>query len=276
MCHFKKSIPNLSKGVRHLLNALLLAYYWRKLMQPQVSNVTPIKPLTEDKSTPSGIFDMNETQFQALINRRSKNRLFFLNAIKTTLVDGVDFGVIPSARRSSTKPSLFKSGGEKVAVMLGLTPIFRMEQSDSTIIVHCELLDEQKRVAGYGCGGRDKQQDKSNGGINKSAKLAVKSSYLDAVIRAGALSDLFTLDLEDEVSPQPPATSNQAELISEAHYKVIVGLIDSHSVSKTRFLSWLSKFCLAKGFSNVKNVKDLPKSLVDEVVEKIPSFSNTI
>jgi hypothetical protein len=51
-------------------------------MQPQVSNVTPIKPLTEDKSTPSGIFDMNETQFQALINRRSKNRLFFLNAIK--------------------------------------------------------------------------------------------------------------------------------------------------------------------------------------------------
>jgi hypothetical protein len=99
--------------------------------------------------------------------------------------------------------------------------------------------------------------------------MAVKSAYLDAVIRAGALSSLFTLDLEDQVD------TKTVELISSAQCKQLEQLIANHQVNSTRFLQWLSKFSQSKNYPAITQFDQLPLCLFNSVLEKIPAFANT-
>jgi hypothetical protein len=219
----------------------------------------------------ASLFDMPEGQFQSLLQRRAKNRAFLLNTVKSTLIPDVDYGIIPSSRRGATnKPSLYKSGGEKVAALMGLSTVFKTNQSESSIMVHCELFDEHQRMVGYGCGGRDLSQDKSNGGINKTIKMSVKSAYLDAVIRAGALSDLFTLDLEDDVKPE----IKPSETINVTQVQMLESLIENHKVHRERFNTWLIKLS-AKNGHTINHLSQLPSTMLEEVISNLPKFANT-
>jgi hypothetical protein len=120
-----------------------------------------------------------------------------------------------------------------------------------------------------GFGARAFSMDSGNGSVNKSIKMAVKSAYLDAVIRAGALSSLFTLDLEDQVD------TKTVELISSAQCKQLEQLIANHQVNSTRFLQWLSKFSQSKNYPAITQFNQLPLCLFNSVLEKIPAFANT-
>ena len=57
----------------------------------------------------------------------------FKEFIKTEMVDGVDYGVIPSMN----KPCLFKAGGEKAQMLLGLTPEYKL--------LHREFISNQEK-----------------------------------------------------------------------------------------------------------------------------------
>jgi tellurite resistance protein len=126
-------------------------------------------------------------------------------------------------RSSKPLPTLLKGGGEVVCQLLGLTPRIVIDHSDDeSVTARCELLDETQQICSVGFGARAFSMDSSNGSVNKSIKMAVKSAYLDAVIRAGALSSLFTLDLEDQVD------TKTVELISSAQCKQLEQLFEAH------------------------------------------------
>jgi hypothetical protein len=140
----------------------------------------------------------------------------------------------------------------------------------------CELLDENQQVVSVGFGARSYALDANSGGINKTTKMSVKSAYLDAVIRAGALSSLFTMDLEDTAETKPVTQEPKPPvLISGAQVKQIEDLIDEHKVDKVRCLNWIIKLVQSKTNTTIAVLNQLPSTLLDEVLSKIPSFANT-
>lgn len=249
-------------------------------MSAQNTNVTPLKKV-EKSQDPLGstlnIFDLSEPQFKALLERRAKNRLTFLTIVKSALTEGVDYCNLPVKGRKAL-PTLLKGGGEVVCQILGLTPrIAIAESNDKSLTVCCELLDENQQVVSVGFGARSYALDNANnGGLNKTTKMAVKSAYLDAVIRAGALSSLFTMDLDDSTETKPVAQeSKPLELITATQVNQIESLISEHNVDKVRCLNWISKFAQSKNHSAIAELNQLPNTLLNEVLSKIPSFANT-
>ena len=63
-----------------------------------------------------------------------------------------------------------------------------------TVILRCHLVDSHGQVVADGVGGRRAIQD--DGDINKMLKMAAKSAQIDATLRCGGLSELFTQDPE--------------------------------------------------------------------------------
>ena len=243
------------------------------------ATVTPIKraeKVDEIIGTSLSIFDLSETSFKALLERRAKNRVTFLTIVKSALTENVDYCSLP-VKGKKALPTLLKGGAEVVCLILGLTPrIMIAESNDKSLTMSCELLDENQQVVSVGYGARSYSLDASNGGLNKTTKMAVKSAYLDAVIRAGALSSLFTMDLEEQAETKPVAQEPKPPvLITAAQVKQIEDLIDEHKVDKVRCLNWIIKLVQSKTNTTIAVFNQLPSTLLDEVLSKIPSFANT-
>ena len=161
-------------------------------------------PEAEIVPVEQGIYDMPVAAFRDSLARRGENRRAVMEWVRNALVDGVDFGQIEVRGRMS-KPSLWKPGAEKICGMLGLTATFpnakdyeqkalRGEKIE-TILLRCELLSQGGRVVGEGMGARTLEQNK--GDLNAAFKMAEKSALIDATLRAGGLSEVFTQDIED-------------------------------------------------------------------------------
>jgi hypothetical protein len=161
-------------------------------------------------------FDLAPQQFKAGLDRRKKNRDALMTWIRESLVEGTDWGRIHVVKRDVcdagkwcsnayhfSKPSLWKAGAEKIAGMMGLRPtwpnldeeIDRIREGAKIIILKAQLLDLGGSTVSEGIGARGLDQD--NNDVNKSLKMAKKSSLIDAVLNAGGLSEVFTQDVED-------------------------------------------------------------------------------
>lgn len=128
-----------------------------------------------------------------------------------TLIRDQDFGVIPGTR----KPSLLKSGAEKICAVYGLLQHFDIEsKAESTdpnnpfffYVVKCKLVkiandgSEYVISEGYGSANTSEKSVGFQGAFNAAnatLKKAVKRSLVAAAIAVGNASDLFTQDLED-------------------------------------------------------------------------------
>lgn len=162
-------------------------------------------------------FEIEPADFRKSLDRRTENRNTMLGWIKSNLTDGVDYGSIHIAKKDEcklgkkcknkshfSKPSLFKPGAEKICGLLGLRPeypsIAEYEQRAisggkiDVIILRC-LLYSGDRIVAEGTGSRIVSKD--YGDINKSIKMALKSGQIDATLRCGGLSEIFTQDIED-------------------------------------------------------------------------------
>jgi hypothetical protein len=152
------------------------------------------------------------------------------------LVKNVDYGPIHMSRdcksfrekRQCTQPGhwskdmLFKSGSEKICDYYGLRPTFHADadtwemigRKAGIICLRCDLVSASGQVVGEGRGCRDVTKD--GGDPNKAIKMCEKSAQIDAVLRAGALSDAFTLDLDDEEdTPATPEPVNYQDLSAQ-------------------------------------------------------------
>lgn len=125
--------------------------------------------------------------------------------IETVLVAGTDYGLIPHCN----KPTLLKSGAEKILSFLGL--IARMEIVNRVedynlgfFSYECKvfLIDYNGVVRGEGIGitnTREGRYVKSSGYAvqNTVLKMSKKRALVDAVLNVGNLSARFTQDMED-------------------------------------------------------------------------------
>lgn len=150
-------------------------------------------------------FDGNVAEFKGALARRGENRNALIAWVREALVDGVDYGAIKRSNGSMTKPSLRKPGAEKICGMLNVIPTFPTLKDYEQlalqgipidqIILRCHLLSMSGEVLADGVGARSMKQD--GGDLNKALKMACKSAHIDATLRMGGLSEIFTQDIED-------------------------------------------------------------------------------
>lgn len=187
----------------------------------------------------SSPLDLAPVEFQNALDRRSKNRVALVTWVRASLVEGVDFGRIHTLARKPrgngrpycddractpqknpwhySKECLFKPGAEKICGMLGVTPTFptlgEYERAAlegrpiSRVVLRCVLLDPSMRQVAEGVGARAVEFDD----WNKALKMSEKSAMIDATLRFGGLSEVFTQDIEDmregvESGDDTPAT----------------------------------------------------------------------
>lgn len=154
---------------------------------------------------PANPLDLAPAEFREALARRGDNRRALIEWVRSSLVDGVDFGAVPLRRGGFSKPSLRKPGAEKICGMLGVTASFPTLKDyeaaviDSRplpqIVLRCHLVSADGQIVADGVGARSVEQDQ--GDINKALKMAAKSAHIDATLRMAGLSEIFTQDLED-------------------------------------------------------------------------------
>ncbi len=140
--------------------------------------------------------------------------------IDTVLITGVDFGVIPHCN----KPTLLKSGAEKIMNYLGLiarTEVVNRVEDHNTAFFSYEckvyLIDYNGVVKGEGvgiCNSREGRYAKQNGYAvqNTVLKMTKKRALVDAVLNVGNLSARFTQDVEDmNIEPEQPSVGRCVE-----------------------------------------------------------------
>lgn len=218
--------------------------------------------------------DLPAEVFRAGLDRRKANRAALMEWIRSALVEGVDFGAIPT-RRGPSKPSLWKPGAEKICGMLGLTahyPTLRdYEQAALSgvalehIIIRCELRDGAGRVVAEGVGARSLRQD--SGDLNKALKMAEKSAMIDATLRCAGLSEVFTQDLEDmAIEPEPARAAppqGAVQRITPAQVQMIEHRIATFGLDRARVLAWVER---AWG---VKSLEELPIAKIAPLVDRL-------
>ena len=156
----------------------------------------------------------------------------------------VDFGMIRKKDGSAmTKnPTLFKSGAEKICMAYGLCQRYtiesRIESPENGLflyVIRCDLVkiecgQEYVITSSYGSANT---QEKRNGynkwqdSANSALKMAQKRALVSAALSLGCVSDMFTQDIESDVSedaavynkpkdPESPITSKQVTFLYAA------------------------------------------------------------
>lgn len=137
--------------------------------------------------------------------------------IETSLVSGRDYGRVPYGN----KPTLFKSGAEKIQVFLGL--IARAEITNRIEDYNAGFFSYEAKVflidyngvvraEGVGiCNSREGKYIKNSGYavMNTIIKMAKKRALVDAVLNVAALSARFTQDVEDGTNMEPDRAAQQ-------------------------------------------------------------------
>ena len=194
-----------------------------------------------------------------------------------------DFMVIPGTK----KPSLLKEGCEKIVNAYGLIQRYSIESKieeagDNPMffyLVKCELVKvinpiEGKEIVlstGYGSANSREKRNGFNSAYdaaNNSIKMAVKRSLTSATIAIAGLSDLFSMDMENDafiktaddlksnLGDDAPITPKQTKRIfaiaKQAGYSV--------EEAKTKFQ--------AEGFTSTKDIKQKDYDKVCALFEK--------
>ncbi len=164
----------------------------------------------------------------------------FIKKVNAICVEGKDYHVIQGRK------SLAKGGAEKIASIFKWTAKF---EKDNEAL---EMLGEIKGLVAFKCtlvngqfvgeGRGAALLSKNNSDPNRTLKMAQKSAFIDATLRASGLSDFFTQDLEDmpkeEISqpqsqPRQQAFSSKTDIKpSEAQLNLIAKLMKEKGYTK--------------------------------------------
>lgn len=188
--------------------------------------------------------DLETKEFKKGLRRRQNNRKALLDWVRENLVQGTDFMRVYSKKRKEwSKPFLTKAGSEKVLGMLGVQPTFPdfdVKPDTDNILVRCVLVNAEGAEVGFGVGARSISSD--YGDLNKASKMALKSAQIDATLRLGGLSEMFTQDEPlPDVDPVPQLLNNeQAEKLKS--------LIKDNGLDERSFLEYY-------GIKNINNLQ---------------------
>ena len=185
----------------------------------------------------------------------------------------VDFGKVPKA----TRPSLWKSGAEKILMGYGLyydTEITYAERNYKDGFFYYEILakayDANGRVVrtGVGCANTSESGFGAAGSYNSAnnaLKKAKKRAIVDLALTIGSLSDMFTQDMDDDTNEKmanellgdnDPITSKQA--------KRIFAIASNYEITTDKAKSLLAEW----GFASTKDIKQKDYEEVCKKLEK--------
>jgi len=228
-------------------------------------------------------------EFAITLNEARERIALLQSFVREMMVPEVDFGLIPGCK----KPSLYKSGAEKLTDIFGLSKTFeiinRVEDWDKKIFhyeVKAVLVNKRTGMVeaeGLGsCCSKEKKyqyQDAYNI-INTIIKMAKKRAFIDAVLSATRSSGIFTQDIEDisninndnskNNAGQPPetqpATDNVDAPVSQATTKKIMAQIKATYISLD-----YAKILMQKRY-NVQESKDLTEAQANDFIEHLKGY----
>lgn len=210
----------------------------------------------------------------------------FKEFVKNDFVDGVDYGVIPSVK----KPCLFKAGGEKAQMLLGLTPEYKLLNREfiaNNVIKNkvwnsssrtydtveqirnyyswewsCELWYNDKKV-GEGVGSCNSEERKyvsqyekgetPDSLANTIMKISKKRAFMDAILGVSGLSDMFTQDLEEDETIQKLKVDKTSKVnkLTKDQIKLIYATVGATGLVDTDLKQILNEM----GYTSIKDCK---------------------
>lgn len=169
----------------------------------------------------------NSEMIEALKNRYN----MFRQLQKDVLEENVDYGYPAGKKDASQKPSLYKSGAEKLTQLFNLIVDFQEieaieNEKEVRYKFRCELHTLDGRLVGVGYGmasSFEKSHWKQNplGNANTILKIAKKRSHVDAVLTGLGASNVFTQDIEDY---EPEQINSQVSDVSDKQ-KELLGIL---------------------------------------------------
>lgn len=218
----------------------------------------------------------------ALLEAKGKNYRLNIGNTQTVLRRDIDFGIIPG----TSKPSLFKSGAEAIAMGYGLLQHYDIVTSvenwdgDTPFFmytVRCDLVkifDGKEYIFSTAFGSAN-TREKRNGrndafnGANTTLKMAMKRALTSACIAVSGLSSAFTMDIEDsgfnkEVDAFQFDTSNPDDKISTAQAKRLFTIANkSRGMSNVEVKAWL------KEHYKLDSTKDITRNQYDDIINEL-------
>lgn len=185
---------------------------------PQVSENVIMLNTQKNNKLPSVIPEF------AISMNEAKERIKMLQAfVNEMMIPDVDYGIIPRCN----KPSLFKSGAEKLCDIFGFSryiEILNRVENWEKGIFHYEvkaILVNKKtgltETEGVGCCNSKESKYKNQDSfsiVNTILKMAKKRALIDAVLSATRSSGIFTQDVEDYSD-----SCNQSSTVSYTQHK---------------------------------------------------------
>ena len=209
-----------------------------------------------------------EGQKAIVAPKRMNYEISVPGGVPQTLKRDVDFGVIPKTK----KPSLYKSGAEKICFAYGLMQRYhiesKIEQTEPSpfffYTVRCDLVkllptgQEIVFTSSYGSANTGEKRNGFNGAYdaaNSTLKMAQKRALTSAAISICGGSDLFTMDIEDETTmknfEEIKVTSDDEAPITTKQIKRLyaIGNEAGRNVEQIRTL------LASKGYTSTKDIK---------------------
>lgn len=232
----------------------------------------------EKKSTAMQVADV---RMPVEAKARGKNYVVEINGQPAVnLIRDVDFGVIPG----TTKPTLFKSGAERILFNMGICSRFTVENAiekydgDEPFFMYrvkCSLFrfvngEEVHITDGMGSAnsnekqcGRASKYDLANSRL----KIAKKRAMVDACLLVGQLSNAFSQDIENEdfvsdtakievLDEDAPITSKQASRI--------YAIAGANGIGQSQ----AKKILKEAGYASSKDIKQKDYDAVCELFQK--------
>ena len=212
--------------------------------------------------------------------KRMNYQISVPGGVPQVLKRDVDFGVIPHTK----KPSLYKSGAEKICFAYGLMQRYhiesKIEQTEPTpfffYTIRCDLVkllptgQEIVFTSSYGLANTSEKRNGFNGAYdaaNSTLKMAQKRALTSAAISICGGSDLFTMDIEDETTisrnyEEMKQTANDDAPLTSKQTKRIYALGNEagHNAEEVRQI-------LAT--MGITSTKDVTQKMYDEVCKKV-------
>ena len=205
---------------------------------------------------------------------------------KKVLEDGIDFGYPAGKKVQSQKPSLYKSGAEKLTRLFNLIADFQLEKEierEDFIFYQfrCTLRTTAGTIVGVGygaCNSREKNVWNSNPWVfqNTILKMAKKRAHVDAVLTGLGASNVFTQDLEDleEIHQEKEAPTPAVEPVTEKQLKMLRVLIKQVAQLTETNEEEIKKEIKEKW--NVEHAKSLTKQQATEIITYLQNLSDRL
>ena len=217
----------------------------------------------------------------ASLTAKGKNYKLNVNGVETLLRRDVDFGVIPN----TTRPSLFKSGAEKIAMGYGLLQHYDVVScvenwdGESPFFMYtvrcdlCKIVDGKEYIfsTAYGSANtREKRNGRNDAfnSANSTLKMAQKRALTSATIAVSGLSSAFTMDIEDmgfnkQVENLQVDNTDPNTTITQAQRKRLFAIAKTYSRGTVELKGWL------KDKFGIESTNEITQKMYDEIVAKL-------